>query len=144
MTAKVPAQQLGSQLIVIPSQIFIKSLTGSVIVVPTSESSTVGDVMSNIESREGIRKHLQRLTFAGKQLQPKFRLADYGIQSESTLHLSSRLLGGMPQWQQIIVYISAIIFGVPIFAKLKQLIQQQIAMITAAEEWDEEGGEAEQ
>lgn len=100
--------------------------------------------MSNIESREGIQMHLQRLTFAGKQLQPKFCLADYNIQSESTLHLSSRLLGGMPQWQQIIVYISAVIFGVPIFAKLKQLIMQQIAMITAAEEWDEEGGEAEQ
>jgi hypothetical protein len=144
MTSKVPSQQLESNLTVNPSQIFIKSLTGSVIVVSTSAHSTVGDVMSNIESREGIQTHLQRLTFAGKQLQPKFCLADYNIQSESTLHLSSRLLGGMPQWQQIIVYISAVIFGVPIFAKLKQLIMQQIAMITAAEEWDEEGGEAEQ
>jgi hypothetical protein len=145
MTSKVPSRQLeSSKLTVNPSQIFIKSLTGRVIVVSTSAHSTVGDVMSNIESREGIQIHLQRLTFAGKQLQPKFCLADYNIQSESTLHLSSRLLGGMPQWQQIIVYISAVIFGVPIFAKVKQLVMQQIAMITAAEEWDEEGGEADE
>ncbi len=100
--------------------------------------------MAAIKNREGIEIEHQRLMFAGKQLQPKLSLAEYGIRRESTLHLSSRLLGGMPQWQQIIVYISVVIFGVPIFAKLKQLIMQQIAIITAAEEWDEEGGEGEE
>jgi hypothetical protein len=119
-------------------------LTGSVLVVSFDACSTIGDIMAAIKNREGIEIEHQRLMFAGKQLQPKLSLAEYGIRRESTLHLSSRLLGGMPQWQQIIVYISVVIFGVPIFAKLKQLIMQQIAIITAAEEWDEEGGEGEE
>ena len=141
MTSKAPLPQLETQTPVNPSQLFIRSLTGSVLVVSADACSTVGDIMTTIQKREGIRTEHQRLIFAGKQLQPKLSLADYDIRGESTLHLSSRLLGGLPQWQQIIVYISVVIFGVPIFAKLKQLIMQQIAIITAAEEWDEEGGE---
>jgi hypothetical protein len=127
-----------------PTQLFIRSLTGSVLVVSFDDCSTVGDIMTTIQNREGIKIEHQRLIFAGKQLLPNLHFADYDIPRDSTLHLSSRLLGGMPQWQQIIVYISVVIFGVPIFAKLKQLITQQIAIITAAEEWDEEGGEGDE
>ncbi len=143
MTSKSPSQQPGSPSSISKSQIFIKSLNGGVLVVSADAHSTVADIMSHIERRQGIRIDFQRLTFSGKQLHPMFCLGDYDIQIESTLHLSSRLLGGqgMPQWQQIIVYISVFIFGVPIVAKLRQLINQQIAMMTASEEWDEEGGE---
>ncbi len=144
MTSTTPATHPETQRNVNPSQLFIKSLNGSVLVVSFDAFSTVGDIMTTIKNREGMQVEHQRLIFAGKQLQPKLSLADYGIRRESTLHLSSRLLGGMPQWQQIIVYISVVIFGVPIFAKLKQLIMQQIAILTAAEEWDEEGGEGEE
>jgi large subunit ribosomal protein L40e len=142
MASKAPCQPPESKSKVKPSQIFIKSLGDGVLVVPADARSTVAEIMSYIKSRKNIPVDLQRLTFAGKQLDPKFSLSDYDIQIESTLHLSSRLLGGqLQQWQQIILYISIVIFGIPIFAKLKQLINQQIAMLTASEEWDEEGGE---
>jgi large subunit ribosomal protein L40e len=145
MAAKSVNEQPASQARFKPSHIFIKSLTGRVLVLPVHSRSTIRDLMVCIENNEGIRIDLQRLTFAGKQLCPNFSLAEYNILDESTLHLSSRLLGGqLAQWQQIIVYISVIIFGIPIFAKLKQLIMQQIAMLTAAEEWDEEGGDEDQ
>jgi hypothetical protein len=142
MSSTASSQQLSSQSNRHPSQIFIKSLAGNILVVSANRSNTVGDIMGHIQCREGIRIEPQRLIFAGKQLQPNLTLADYDIHNESTLHLSLRLHGGMEQWLAIIVYISAFIFGIPIFAKLKQLIQQQIAMLTAAEEW--EGEEADE
>lgn len=144
MTSKAPSQHLESQATSKPLQIFIKTLSGSILVVPADAGSTISDIMSSIQCREGIRTDAQRLAFAGKQLRKNFTLADYNIQNDSTLHLSLRLYGGQEVWVTIIMYISIIIFGVPIFAKLKQLIMQQIAMITATEEWEDEGEDLEE
>jgi large subunit ribosomal protein L40e len=143
MISKIPSQQLESQANFEPFQIFIKTLTGSILVVSTDAQCKIGDIMSIIQSREGIRIEAQRLIFAGKQLLKNFSLADYGIQSDSTLHLLLRLYGG-EEWVDIIVYIAIIIFGIPIFAKLKQLIMQQVAMLTATEDWEDEGEDLEQ
>ena len=91
MISKIPSQQLESQANFEPFQIFIKTLTGSILVVSTDAQCKIGDIMSIIQSREGIRIEAQRLIFAGKQLLKNFSLADYGIQSDSTLHLLLRL-----------------------------------------------------
>ena len=144
MISKIPSQQLESQANFEPLQIFIKTLTGSILVVSTDAQCKISGIMSIIQSREGIRIETQRLVFAGKQLLRNFSLADYGIQCGSTLHLSLRLYGGAAEWVNIIVYIAIIIFGIPIIAKLKQLIMQQVAMLTATEDWEDEGEDLEQ
>ena len=52
-------------------------------------------LMNRICHTEGIPSNLQRLIFAGKQLEHERTWADYGIRHESTVHLVLRLRGGV-------------------------------------------------
>lgn len=62
--------------------------------------TTVAELKTMIEKREGVARGEQRLLFAGKQLgrdgsQDHMILADYGIQNENTIHLiPTRFFGG--------------------------------------------------
>ena len=71
------------------TQIFIKTITGKRIPFDVSlDYDTIDNVKDLIQGRTCLLKHMQRLTFAGNELDRDFVLRHYNIQKESTLDLA--------------------------------------------------------
>ena len=75
-------------------EIYIKTLTGKTFSIFCSPEDTVGDIKATVENKEGIPPDMQRLIFAGYQLEADRYLKDYEIKQTSVLHLILRLRGG--------------------------------------------------
>lgn len=75
-------------------QLNVKTLTGRTLCIRMAHSQKlVEDLKDQIEEVEGIPVHMQRLIWAGKQLEDGQMLAHYNIQNQCEIHLVQRLCG---------------------------------------------------
>eukprot|EP00469_Lotharella_globosa_P007832 CAMPEP_0167779080 /NCGR_PEP_ID=MMETSP0111_2-20121227/4615_1 /TAXON_ID=91324 /ORGANISM="Lotharella globosa, Strain CCCM811" /LENGTH=216 /DNA_ID=CAMNT_0007669465 /DNA_START=43 /DNA_END=693 /DNA_ORIENTATION=+ len=75
-------------------QIFISGVDGKSITLSVNASDTISDVIKKIESRTGLIEEQMVLSMGGKILESSTTLKEHQIESEATLGLSLRLLGG--------------------------------------------------
>jgi hypothetical protein len=90
---------LGDHIIVCPKPpvneyIFVISLNGQKIKIGVEMSMTIGQLKEAIQELEEIPFEVQRLIYAGRQLENDRILSDYNTQTGSTFHMVLRLSGG--------------------------------------------------
>jgi hypothetical protein len=75
--------------------IFIKMLTGKTITIFINQTKQIGDIKVELWNKERIPITIQQLIFNKKQILDNEFIDKCGITNESTIHLITRLRGGM-------------------------------------------------
>ena len=80
-------------------EIYVKTLTGSRIILQVTDSFTISDVKAAVEAKEDIPARKQRLVFSGKPLGDDETVHSAGIPHGGTVFLIVLLRGGAPEIQ---------------------------------------------
>ena len=70
---------------------------GGLYAVQAKADTSIGYIKADVLVKTGIPLQIQRLVFAGKQLNDDYLFRDYGIRTGSILHMCDALEGGMPK-----------------------------------------------
>ncbi len=68
-------------------QIFIKTLTGKTHELRVKSNESIKGLKRNFERHEGVPADRQQLIYAGRQLEDRVKLFEYGVRDGSSLHL---------------------------------------------------------
>ncbi|GMF47994.1 unnamed protein product [Phytophthora fragariaefolia] len=77
--------------------VFVRALSGKILSIQCKPTDTVRFIKARIEDKQGVPLADQCLTYACKQLQDHLPLSSYNISNASTLHLTTRVLGGISE-----------------------------------------------
>ena len=75
----------------VAQKIFVKPLTGNYITLAVDPSDTISHLKILVCFKTGLPPQIQRLIYAGMQLEDDMSLDEYGVDNESTLHLVTRI-----------------------------------------------------
>jgi hypothetical protein len=74
-------------------EVFVKTLTGKVLIVQGNPTDTISKLMDSITQLSGVPPDQMRLIFDGMQLREEGTLSSYNITNRATVHLVLRLRG---------------------------------------------------
>lgn len=82
-------------------QIFVKSLSEGTSIYTVEPNETVLALKQKIQESEGILSNLQRLIFAGQNVEDEMTIAGLGAEDNSTFHLALDLKGGKKRKKKV-------------------------------------------